>query len=670
MEKLSPWEGKNTIQQKTLFLLGTTDITNTLALAPYALVLSRLGANIIAEAPAPLIELLNNSMPIEWLAPNQSIKTTDFVQSLAELPKIIGLDNSMAPFPNGFLKPNEEKKEKWRRHWQQNQRFCLGLSCQPDELHTILPMIPGSFHLVILGTQFSKNEIEDIKQSHTVDDLSELNKNYEELAAAMSWLDAVITTSSEIYALSTGLGISVFSYTQGLESSLNTFLNQRGFLSTINDLGINTLIFKTKKYQDHFDYLNHCIVKLMNEKKYHHALNLINHIVKNEENPKYIYNCCLAYSTLARLYNRKDMIDKAIQLGEIAINILSHEKKMYLNLGKSYTDMNMLSRSKAVYLKAISYDPEYALARVNYAIILLLEADYKNGFNYYQYRWKMEAFKTREKFEYYSRYQWLSSKHLKEINNKVILVVDEQGIGDSLMLVRLIESLKKMGANIIFATRQILFRLYQRLNYIDQLIGRNAELPNADFMCFLFDLPYLLNLNIKTIPQQTPYLSVNKDDIVCQNFNIISDKKIGLCWRGNQKHPNDFLRLIPLETLLTGLPSKHKYVSLQIETHPLEFNLMKENNIIDLPVKINDFYDTACFIENLDLIITIDSSIVHMAGALNKPTILLLPFSPDWRWQLERTDTPWYPSVTIIRQREWGNWYDVMVELKAILNKI
>jgi len=198
-------------------------------------------------------------------------------------------------------------------------------------------------------------------------------------------------------------------------------------------------------------------------------------------------------------------------------------------------------------------------------------------------------------------------------------------------------------------------------------------LPFFDYQCSLMSLPLAFRTNLTTIPWNDPYLFIDANRVAEWSSRLGSKLKprVGLAWSGNPHHKNDHNRSLLLEDLLPFLPNQFEYISLQIEVREVDKLTLDLNpHILSFVSHLNDFLDTAALINNLDLVISVDTSVAHLSGALGKKTLVLLPDIPDWRWLLAREDSPWYPTMQLYRQLETDDWNSVLVKLKLDLNSV
>lgn len=325
-----------------------------------------------------------------------------------------------------------------------------------------------------------------------------------------------------------------------------------------------------------------------------------------------------------------------------------------------FTDKAMLSYKKAIELKADYIEPHYKLA-----LTKLLLGEFQEGWSLYEWRWRRDGVKKRPQDKL-----WLGTETLK---NKKLLIWCEQGFGDVIQFCRYVLMAQSLGAKVIFEVpaqlKIILSTLDKNITIVE--IGKN--LPDFDLQIPIMSLPLAFKTQIDSIPSKTPYLHPNVSTV--EEWNKLLGKKIklrvGLVWSGSVKHERDKGRSIPLAMLEKILDLPVELHSLQIDFRAYDYEtLQRSQKIILHKESIKDFSDTAALINNLDLIISIDSSVAHLAGALAKPVWIMLPYSPDFRWMLDRNDSPWYPSARLFRQPKIGDWESVINEVFNELIKL
>jgi tetratricopeptide (TPR) repeat protein len=338
------------------------------------------------------------------------------------------------------------------------------------------------------------------------------------------------------------------------------------------------------------------------------------------------------------------------------------------NFGLTLKKLGYVEHAIAIYKKAILQRPDYALAHFSLGLAYLSLGDFDHGWLEYEWRWAAYNEKQKE----FSVPRWDGSS----LRNKRIYVYAEQGFGDTFQFIRYLPLLKEQGAHVIFHTPVPLYQILALCPYIDTLVTFKDPLPAFDYHISLLSLPLVFNTRVDTIPNRIPYLYADEELIKEWNKKLVntnSDKcKIGICWQGNANYATTFLRQIVaakschvehFKTLLSipdiCLYSLQKIHGVdQITSCDTNFFIHTFDDTFD--VTHGRFMDTAAVIKNLDLVISIDTSIAHFAAALGTPTWIILSEPADWRWMQLRTDSPWYPNVRLFRQSKRGDWSGVM----------
>lgn len=255
--------------------------------------------------------------------------------------------------------------------------------------------------------------------------------------------------------------------------------------------------------------------------------------------------------------------------------------------------------------------------------------------------------------------------------NKTMLVCLEQGLGDFIQFVRYIPMIEAMGANVILEVHAALVPLIRTLNGSFKIITKGEALPDSDCYCPIMSLPLAFRTTLETIPNEVPYLSTIPQKQIEWQRRLGSKvrTRVGLAWSGTSDHKNDYNRSISLRHLSPLLDLDIEFHSLQKEIRADDEAILMNSPIHAHQEELLDFADTAALISELDLVISVDTSVAHLAGALGKPVWILLPYVPDFRWLLERSDSPWYPTARLFRQDRLGDWANVidkvLAELKA-----
>ena len=336
-----------------------------------------------------------------------------------------------------------------------------------------------------------------------------------------------------------------------------------------------------------------------------------------------------------------------------------------LNLGYVLDQQGRAAEALACYESILAVAPENHKARYNRAAHLLRAGDLVNGFADYEARFSAI---TSADPRNYSQPRWDGSP----LEGRSILVYCEQGLGDAIQFARYIPLLVDKGGRVILEAQQSLISLLASLNSVEKVLLKSETPPLTNFHIPLLSLPHLFGTTLSTVPTDIPYLSPPLDLVRYWQAKLGESQsvfRIGLAWAG--KATPDPNRSCPPDHLapLLDIPSTCFY-SLQFgESDRLPLSSKMAGHVIDLADDLGDFAKTAALIANLDLIITIDTVVAHLAGALGKPVWVMLPFASDWRWMSDRADSPWYPSMRLFRQPRPGDWQPVVLEIAQTLRE-
>ena len=313
---------------------------------------------------------------------------------------------------------------------------------------------------------------------------------------------------------------------------------------------------------------------------------------------------------------------------------------------------------------------DHATADFAESLIWLVKGCYTLGWQLYEARWLATC---KEYFRNFKQLLWLNDF---DISDKHILIHAEQGLGDVLNFFRYVDLVKSKAGKVTLEVHAPLQRLLKN-NTDVTVIANGTPLPDFDVQCPIMSLPLAFKTTVDTIPSIKKLISANAESIsawaikiaqlTAENPNAL---KIGFVATGNPKHVGDTARSISLQQMLDYLPSKQHLFCLQKEFRSRDKAIIDARaDIFNLSAELKDFMDTAAVIENLDLVITVDTSVAHLAASMGKPTWILLPFSPDFRWLLDRNDSPWYLSAKLYRQTTLNNWDDVFARINADLQQ-
>jgi tetratricopeptide (TPR) repeat protein/ADP-heptose:LPS heptosyltransferase len=373
-----------------------------------------------------------------------------------------------------------------------------------------------------------------------------------------------------------------------------------------------------------------------------------------------------AYNNLGLALQRLGQTDEAITYYQKALSIDNNFSDAYNNLGLAYHDKGQIEEALRQYQKALKIKPDSVFPHWNMSLSLLLSGNFAEGWKEYEWRWKTKYSMPRN----FSQPLWDGT----DINGKTILLHGEQGFGDSIQFIRYAPLVAARGAQIIIECQKELVSLLKTAACVEQVIAHGDPLPEFDVHCPLMSLPLVFNTNPGTIPAQIPYLHADKKSVQRWKEKLLSDGpnvKIGLAWAGRPTHTMNRFRSLNLNTFapLTRIHNADYYSLQKGNESEQAINPPQRMRLINHTSDLIDFADTAALIQNLDLVISVDTAVAHLAGALGKPVWTLLPFSPDWRWMLKREDSPWYPTMRLFRQQKPGEWELVISKIMEALNR-
>ncbi len=378
--------------------------------------------------------------------------------------------------------------------------------------------------------------------------------------------------------------------------------------------------------------------------------------------------------------------DTALKKFNAALLVNDNDYTLLNNLGLAYQAIKDCEKSKYYYEKALSVDRTRPEAYWNYALLLLLTGEYEKGWEYYEYRWEIADQLLAEKRDY-GKPLWRG----ESLRNKVLFVYCEQGYGDSLQFFRYVLKLIENDWRVILESPKSLARLFKVTSAKLVIVTPGEELPYFDYQIPMMSLPYAFSTRLSSIPFDVPYLKTIFKDVALWRDKLymanrgqggdtskIIDReviKVGVVWAGNPRkadqvnHLIDQRRSCQLSVFSTLFEFNNEqglqFFSLQKDS----VDEVKIDNLNTCMENVTDFYDTACLIQNLDLVISVDTAVAHLAAALGKPVWLLSRYDGCWRWLLNREDSPWYPTLRIFRQDKPGDWAGVLANVKNALRE-
>jgi tetratricopeptide (TPR) repeat protein len=365
---------------------------------------------------------------------------------------------------------------------------------------------------------------------------------------------------------------------------------------------------------------------------------------------------------------RCENLEEAIAAFDRALAIAPGYVKAHNNRGLALRALNRHGEALASYGRASALDKDFAEAHLNAAHALLTLGDFARGFAAYEWRWKIAA--TAPHRRTFRQPLWLGTP---PIGGRTILLHAEQGLGDTIQFARYATLLARAGAKVVLEVAPALKELLSGIGGATRVLAQGDALPAFDLHCPLASLPLAFKTELASIPAEIPYLAAPAERLEKWRARLaaLAHPRIALAWSGNPAHANDRNRSIPLARLqplwsLVG-PS---FISVQRDVREGDAGVFAgATRLVHLGGELSDFADTAAVLALADLVISVDSAVAHLAGAMGRPVSILLPFSPDWRWMLAREDSPWYPTARLLRQPAIGDWDSVVARVREELGR-
>jgi len=400
---------------------------------------------------------------------------------------------------------------------------------------------------------------------------------------------------------------------------------------------------------------------LMELKRFDEALSSFDQaIIVNPEHTQ-------AYNNRGNTLKLLKRFDEALSSYDQAIAIRPDYPEAYNNRSNILKELKQFDKALANYNHAISIDPDYADAYFNKSTLLLLRGDYREGWQLYEWRWKQKH--NINSLRSYKKPVWVGNESL---TNKTLLIIIEQGFGDYIQFIRYALLAEQLGAKVILEVPLVLMKLTSTLKGHFIFVESGKLLPEFDYYCPVVSLPLAFKTSVETIPAALPYLYVDEAKKQQWNKRLVKQSRlrIGIVWAGNPDHKNDHNRSLLLKKFSSLLRLPFEFHSLQKDIREVDAQtIINFPHIYQHQDELHDFSDTAALIDAMDIIISVDTSVAHLAGAMGKKLWLLLPYLPDFRWMLDREDSPWYPSARLYRQEKINDWNSVLKNLEADLLK-
>jgi tetratricopeptide (TPR) repeat protein len=377
-----------------------------------------------------------------------------------------------------------------------------------------------------------------------------------------------------------------------------------------------------------------------------------------------------AFFNRANVLRDLDRLEEALASYDQAIAQRPCYPEAYSNRGIVLNELRRLEAAVASFDNAIALKPGLASAYFNRSYTFLLAGDFDNGLRDYEWRWKLQGASSQSDKRGFAQPLWLGQE---SIAGKTIVLHSEQGFGDTLQFCRYAPRVAGLGARVVLEVQASLVGLLSSLDGAPHVIARGAPLPPFDYHCPLMSLPLAFQTRVDTIAGAMSYL--RSDPAKRAQWDArLGDRtraRVGLAWCGSATNRGGRHRSIRLADLIPHLPAGLQYVSLQKDLRDYDRTTLKiRPDILNFAAELKDFGDTAALCDCLDVVVTVDTSVAHLSGALGRQTWILLSFSPAWRWLLDRDDSPWYPTARLYRQRSAGDWSSVFSRIETELTRL
>src|SRR5438270_642308 len=356
---------------------------------------------------------------------------------------------------------------------------------------------------------------------------------------------------------------------------------------------------------------------------------------------------------------------EALESYERAIALRPDYADAYFNRGVALAELDRHTEAVDSYERAIALAPDHSSAHWNLADCRLLLGDFALGWQEYEWRWKLAQ--NDNGLREFEQPLWLGAQTLK---GRTILLHSELGVGDTFHFCRYAKEVAALGANVVLEVQPSVLSLLADLDGVAQVVPRGAPLPAFDYHCPLMTMPLAFKTDLASIPADIPYVRSDPARVAAWREKLGNKRKprVGLVWSGSMLLKND-KRSMVLAEMLPLVADWAEWVCLQKEVGESEIGLLASRpDVRFVGGELKDFADTAALLDLMDIVVSVDTGVAHLAGAMGKPVWILLPFIPiDWRWMLDREDSVWYPTARLFRQSANRDWAGVIGRVKEEL---
>lgn len=374
-----------------------------------------------------------------------------------------------------------------------------------------------------------------------------------------------------------------------------------------------------------------------------------------------------ALNNLGAFYSKQERIEEALACFRSVLRLQPDHAGAHFNIGHLSEKMGDLVTAERCYQQALAYKPASGTLQFYLGVLHLLQGRFSPGWQEYESRWDSRHMRNEKRN--FPQPLWRG----EELHSETILLHAEQGLGDTMQFIRYAPLVAGRGGRVVLEVQPGLRRLAETVAGVAEVVAQGEPLPAFTWQCPLLSLPLAFHSDLESIPASIPYLHAPSEAVEAWSRRLAGPElRVGISWAGNPRHTREKQRTVPVALLaeLAKIPGTRLY-SLQKGPVTAQLSELPDPTAItDLSAEQSDFSDTAAIVANLDLVISIDTSVAHLTGAMGKPLWVLLHESPDWRWLTERTDSPWYPSARLFRRQSGENWEAVLQRLRPEMEKL
>lgn len=668
------WNGSDSLQDKTIILHPEQGYGDTIQFSRYARVLAGQAKKVYLVVNAPLHDLMAKSVSqwpessnVEVISEGATIPAFHFQLPLLSAPRVLNTELGSIPDFGTYLYAEPESLARWQQALGEKKKHRIGIVWSGSEKHSndknrslllsvLVTGLRGKLHDEVEFHSLQK-EIKDIDLSYVsalpIQNHAQDLHSFSDTAALIMKMDLVISVDTAVAHLAAALGVDTWI----LLSHVPDF---RWLLAREDSPWYRSVRLFRQPHPRDWNSVLQQVVQACNQ--------------RFQTSPKAPKILPASRMNLANDLLQQGQWQQAESIYQQEFAIHGDNARLHNNWGVALQKMRRFDQALASFTLAMQLDPDYVSPHLNKAICLLSLGQFEEGWRLYEWRWKNGQWDSSRRV--FSQPLWLGDAN---IAGKKILIYAEQGLGDTLQFCRLLDRLQALGVEVMFEVPVALLSL---LRCLPVAVYASGSAPSDfDYQCPLLSLPLALKLTTDDIPQQVPYLQVEPRLQQAWQEKIQADvivdvsrprKKVGVVWAGSAQHSNDAQRSLPFALCSKLLQYDADYYILQKDlkrADRISLEMMQRfgKRIFILESELHDFADTAAVINCLDLVIAVDTSVAHVAGALGKPLYLLIAYEADFRWLQTRTDSPWYPTARLFRQQQVADWTEPMVQLQRQL---